>query len=102
MDIEDLEIAFNHFFAFRDDYHSFEDIHATLNETGECTLIETKLIIQKLVRDGYVIGEVLESIEEVDRSSVPYGYFITYDGLMFSEQGGYRYLHERMQEKAIY
>ena len=90
MDIKGLESALIFFYDNRDDYKSFDTIFQHLNSIKSFTKIEVQLIIQKLVKDGYIIEEEQEIVHFQSPSSNTYTtkiykWFITYDGILFVE-----------------
>lgn len=105
MDTDDLEICLNLFYIEREGYHCFDDIHKHMNDSGTYTIIETQLIIQKLVKDGNIIEEAQivkirdGKTREIKETSESEGYLISYEGILFIEQGGYRHLSERIAEQ---
>jgi hypothetical protein len=85
MTIEDLEIALLYFNENRDSYISLHHIHELLNQTSPTTKIEALLVLEKLVRDRYIIEELQEGTSVKRKVEMPikqYGYFITFDGII--------------------
>jgi hypothetical protein len=91
MKVEDLEITLLFFYDNREDYKWYKNISAYLNSVKPYTKIEVQLIIQKLVKDGYILEEI-QPTHHFDGKTHEYkytdehqGYFITYDGIIFVE-----------------
>jgi hypothetical protein len=88
MIVKDLEAALLYFYDNRDDYKPFNTIFNYLNTIKPFTKIEVQLIIQKLVKDGYIIEEEQEIVHFQSASDRTYTtktfrWFITYDGILF-------------------
>jgi len=89
MDIQDLESALLFFYKNRDDYKQYINVKDNFKDSL-LTKIEVGLIIQKLVKDGYILEETHEVTHfnqqhVYTHSTKDYGYFITYDGILFVE-----------------
>src|ERR1043165_6353236 len=91
MGIQDLEATLLFFYNNRNDYAKYINIFDNLNALSPLTKIEVQLIIQKLVKDGYIIEEPHEvhhfdsETRQYTHTTKDHGYVITYDGLLFVE-----------------
>ena len=97
MNVNDLESGLLYFYNNRNDYQYHKHIYQHLNKLNIATSIETLLILEKLKKDGYIIEEEQPSetrdakTNVLKEESINYGYFITYDGMLFVEAAKDKY-----------
>lgn len=105
MDITDLQTALEYFSLNRIDYVYYNHLKEHFDKKGTYSIIDVLLILRKLTRDGFVISEEQEQTHYHTKKSptteLVDGYFITFEGFVFFQQGGYAKQKELKEKKAI-
>ena len=94
MTLTHLDDTLNYLHDTENDYLIIKHIHKHLKKTyPSITRRQALLILDKLVKDGYVTKEITDVLEtedeEFDLHENVDGYYISFDGIIFKQSGGY-------------